>query len=89
MTFFARFSLANRSLVALGALIVAVFGLITVPALKQQLLPSLEFPAAFISAAYAGASPDIVEEQVTVPIETAIQSVPGLESTTAKSTTNA
>ncbi|GIJ44288.1 hydrogenase expression protein [Virgisporangium aliadipatigenens] len=85
MSFFARFSLANRSLVALGALIVAVFGLITVPALKQQLLPSLEFPAAFISAAYAGASPDIVEEQVTVPIETAIQGVPGLSGVTSTS----
>ena len=47
------------------------------PSLKQQLLPSLEFPAAFIVAPYPGAGPEIVEEQVTKPIENAIQGIPG------------
>ncbi|WP_242090383.1 efflux RND transporter permease subunit, partial [Microbacterium lacticum] len=35
------------------------------------------------------ASPDVVNNDVSTPIETAIQGVPGLESTTATSTTNA
>jgi len=85
MSFLARLSLANRSLVALGAVIITVFGVFTIPSLKQQLLPSLEFPAAFISASFPGASPDIVEDQVTEPIETAIQGVPGLIRTTSTS----
>ena len=38
---------------------------------------------------YPGASPEVVSNDVSVPIETAIQGVPGLESTSATSTTNA
>src|SRR5690606_25954196 len=38
---------------------------------------------------YPGASPEVVENDVSTPIETAIQGVPGLESTSATSTTNA
>ncbi|MBX3091530.1 MAG: efflux RND transporter permease subunit, partial [Cryobacterium sp.] len=35
-----------------------------------------------------GAAPDVVNDDVSTPIETAIQGVPGLESTTATSTSN-
>ncbi|HEX8626716.1 MAG TPA: efflux RND transporter permease subunit, partial [Catenuloplanes sp.] len=83
MSFLARISLANRGLVALIALMITAFGVYTVPALKQQLLPSLEFPAAFISARYAGAAPDIVERQVVEPVEAAIQGLDGLSEVTS------
>ena len=79
MSLLARFSLANRGLVALIALVTTAFGAFAVPSLKQQLLPSLEFPAAFIVAAYPGAAPEIVESQVTEPIENSLQGIPGLE----------
>ena len=69
MSLLARLSLAHRGLVALVALVVTGFGAIAIPSLKQQLLPSLEFPAAFISAGYPGAAPEIVEAQVVEPIE--------------------
>jgi len=85
MSFLARVSLANRSLVALCAVIVSAFGIFAIPSLKQQLLPPLEFPAAFVAASYPGASPDIVEEQITKPIETAIQGLPGLSRVTSTS----
>src|SRR5690606_12727975 len=38
---------------------------------------------------YPGASPEVVENDVSTPIENAVQGVPGLESTSATSTTNA
>ncbi len=85
MSIFARISLANRGLVALIALVVTGFGAFAIPSLKQQLLPSLEFPAAFISAQYVGAGPEVVESQVTVPIENAIQGVAGLDKVTSTS----
>ncbi|MEU8260230.1 efflux RND transporter permease subunit [Micromonospora sp. NPDC048999] len=85
MSLLARFSLANRGLVALIALVTAAFGAFAVPSLKQQLLPSLEFPAAFIVAAYPGAAPEIVESQVTEPIENSLQGIPGLEKVTSTS----
>ena len=79
MSFLARFSLKNRGLIALIAIVVSGFGLFAIPSLKQQLLPSLEFPAAFVMAPYQGASPDIVERQVTVPIENAVKGINGVE----------
>ncbi|MFG1946377.1 efflux RND transporter permease subunit [Nonomuraea sp. NPDC048826] len=85
MTAFARLSLANRSLVILLALVLSAFGLFTIPQLKQQLLPSLSFPGAFVVAAYPGASPDIVEEQVTEPLEDSFQGLAGMESMTSTS----
>ncbi|MEU4676870.1 efflux RND transporter permease subunit [Micromonospora sp. NPDC023737] len=85
MSLLARSSLANRGLVALIAVVATVFGLFAVPSLKQQLLPSLEFPAAFVMAAYPGATPEIVESQVVEPIENSFQGLPGLEKVTSTS----
>nr|WP_275941513.1 efflux RND transporter permease subunit [Planosporangium mesophilum] len=81
----ARLSLANRGVVALMAIIVAAFGLFTVPRLKQQLFPSLQFPAASVAASYPGAAPDVVEQQVTVPIEEQVRGVPGVSGVTSTS----
>lgn len=85
MSLLARFSLANRGLIALIALVTTAFGAFAVPSLKQQLLPSLEFPAAFIVAPYPGAAPEIVEAQVAEPIENSLQGIPGLEKVTSTS----
>ena len=68
MSFLTRLSLANRGLVALIAIVISGFGVYAIPSLKQQLFPSIEFPAAFVSAVLPGASPEVVEEQVTKPI---------------------
>ncbi|GAA0801993.1 efflux RND transporter permease subunit [Spirilliplanes yamanashiensis] len=86
MSFLARLSLANRVLVVLVSLVITGFGVFAVPGLKQQLFPSLEFPAAFIAAPYQGASPEIIEQQVTAPIEDAIRGVDGIEELTSTST---
>ncbi|MEV4099425.1 efflux RND transporter permease subunit [Nonomuraea sp. NPDC049649] len=80
MTALARLSLANRSLVILITVVLSAFGLFTIPQLKQQLLPSLSFPGAFVVAAYPGASPEIVEEQVTAPLEDSFKGLAGMES---------
>ncbi|WP_035856720.1 efflux RND transporter permease subunit [Cryptosporangium arvum] len=85
MSFLARFSLANRALIALITIAVTAFGLIAIPSLKQQLIPSLEIPAAFITAQYSGASPDVVESQVTEPIEDAVRGVAGVTGTQSSS----
>jgi hydrophobic/amphiphilic exporter-1 (mainly G- bacteria), HAE1 family len=80
MSFLTRLSLANRGLVALIAIVITGFGVHAVPALKQQLLPSLEFPGAFIGASLPGAGPEIIEQQITRPIEDAVKGADGLES---------
>jgi HAE1 family hydrophobic/amphiphilic exporter-1 len=85
MSFFSRLSLANRGLTALIAVIVTAFGLMVIPQLKQQLFPSLDFPAAIVSAAYPGAAPEVVAAQVTEPIENALQGTTGLKKITSNS----
>ncbi|WP_185053890.1 efflux RND transporter permease subunit [Thermocatellispora tengchongensis] len=85
MTVLARLSLANRSLVIMIAAVLCAFGAYAIPALNQQLLPSLTFPGAFVVAAYPGASPEIVEEQVTEPIENSFQGLEGVTETTSTS----
>ena len=82
-------SLRNRALIALITIVSAVFGGLALTNLKQELIPSLELPALMVMTTYPGASPEVVENDVSTPIEDAIQGVPGLESTTATSTTNA
>ena len=85
MTAFARLSLVNRTLVILIAVVLSAFGAFTIPQLKQQLLPSLAFPGAFVIAPYPGASPEIVEDQVTKPIEDSFQGLTGMEQMTSTS----
>ena len=85
MSKLADLSLRNRALIALITIVSAVFGSLALTTLKQELIPSLELPALIVVAPYPGASPEVVENDVSTPIETAIQGVPGLESTTATS----
>ncbi|MFJ1764385.1 efflux RND transporter permease subunit [Amycolatopsis sp. NPDC088138] len=79
MSVLARLSLRNRSLIGLLALVVVGFGAFALPQIKQQLFPSLQFPQAQIVTAYAGASPDAVDKQVTEPLEGGLQGLKGLE----------
>ena len=89
MSNLAVLSLKNRALIALITIVAAVFGGIALNGLKQELIPSIEFPALIVVSTYPGASPEVVNTDVSTPIESAIQGVPGLESSTATSTTNA
>ncbi|MEU8050592.1 MULTISPECIES: efflux RND transporter permease subunit [Micromonospora] len=85
MLFLSRVSLANRRLVALLTALLVALGIYVIPSLKQQLLPDLSFPAVTVVAAYPGAAPEVVEEQVTGPIEKAVEGLDGVESTTSTS----
>ncbi|GII32741.1 efflux RND transporter permease subunit [Planotetraspora mira] len=83
MSFLARLSLANRGLVALLTIMVVGFGAYTLPAIKQQLLPSISLPTVSIVSSYPGVAPQIVEEQVTVPLEDAVRGLAGVTGVTS------
>ena len=87
MSNISRLSLANRAVVALITLIIGVFGLLSVGNLKQELIPSIEIPSAAIVTSYPGASPEVVDSQVSVVIENAVIGLEGLESTSVTSST--
>lgn len=84
----AKLSLANRSVVALITAIVAIFGFVSLGALKQELIPSIETPQAAIVTTYIGASPEVIDKQVSQPIENAVRALDGLVSSTTTSQSN-
>ena len=84
----AKLSLANRSVVALITIIIAIFGLISVGALKQELIPSFETPQAAIVTTYPGASPEVIDKQVSQPIESAVRALDGLVTSSSTSQNN-
>ncbi|MGL4339234.1 MAG: efflux RND transporter permease subunit [Rhodoglobus sp.] len=88
MHLFSVFSLRNRALIALVTVVIGIFGGISLSSLKQELIPSLSLPQIFIITSYPGASPAVVDKDVSTPIEAAIQGVAGLNSTTATSSAN-
>src|SRR6266700_7718309 len=85
MSFLARLSLKNRSLIALATIAILLIGAIVIPTLKQELFPSLDFPAVSVVTVYAGASPSIVEHDVTNPLEQSIQGIAGIQQMTSYS----
>lgn len=83
----AHLSLANRALIALITVFASVFGVITMSSLKQELIPSIEFPQITVLSSMPGASPEVVDKQVSGPLEKALNGVEGLESTSSTSRT--
>ena len=83
-----QLSLANRVVVLSLAVLTVIIGLSSARSLKQELIPSLEWPASTIISIYPGASPTSVESEVSKPIETAVESVDGVRSVTSVSSSN-
>ena len=84
----AKISLANRSVVALVTIIIALFGFLSLSSLKQELIPSFETPQAAIVTSYPGASPEVIDSQISRPLEAAVRAQDGLVSSTSTSQSN-
>ena len=88
MHFLAVLSMRNRALIALVTVVIAIFGGLALTSLKQELIPSIEFPQLAVLTNYPGATPEVVANDVSTPIEKAVQGIPGVSTTTATSSTN-
>ena len=75
-----RASIAGRVWVLLAAAILAVWGIYSLKATSLDALPDLSDTQVIIRAQYPGKSPQLVEDQVTYPLTTALLSVPGATS---------
>lgn len=89
MHLFARMSLKNKALIALITIVASLFGVLSVTNLKQELMPSVQFPAVAVITSYPGASPEVVNNDVSLPIEEAVRGVPALERSSSTSNTGA
>lgn len=83
MSFLTRTSLKNRLIVGLTTLAIAVLGLVSMGSLKQELMPSMQVPMAFVSAQSQGLAPEEMASSVTEPIEQAVRGVPGVTGVTS------
>src|SRR5690348_17935962 len=72
-----RWSLANRFLVLLAALLVAAWGTWSMLHTPLDALPDLSDVQVIIRTTYPGQAPRIVENQITYPLTTTMLSVPG------------
>src|SRR5699024_2953556 len=84
----AQYSLANRAAIALFTLIIAIGGVISMGSLKQELIPSISIPQVAVVTVVPGASPEIIDRQVSVPLSRALENIAGVETVTAVSSTN-
>ncbi|GGG47134.1 cation transporter [Pseudohongiella nitratireducens] len=74
-----RASLRNRGLVLVAALLLTIAGLLNLRTMPVDALPDLSDVQVIIRTPFAGQAPQVVEDQVTYPLTTAMLSVPGAE----------
>ena len=72
-----RWSINNRPLVLIFTLIFAFWGAYSVYKTPLDAIPDLSDLQVIIKTSYPGQAPEVVEDQVTYPITTAMLSVPG------------
>lgn len=77
--------LKNKSVVILATVLLVGSGAYATTQLNQELLPDIEFPIIAVATPVPAAGPELVDEQVTQPIESAIKNVSGVESTQSTS----
>lgn len=81
----AKISLANRMLAALLTVVVVVFGIIATMSMRVELFPSMDAPGAGVMVTYPGASPEVMESEVTQPVEDAVDGLDNLDELTSES----
>lgn len=72
-----RWSVGNRVFVLLGALLVFGAGIYAMKNTPVDAIPDLSDVQVIIKTSYPGQAPQVVEDQVTYPLTTAMLSVPG------------
>lgn len=74
-----RWSVNNRILVLLSALVLSVAGVWAVKNTPIDAIPDLSDVQVIVKVSYPGQSPQVVEDQVTFPLTSALMSVPGAQ----------
>jgi len=74
-----RWSVHNRVLVLIASVMLVLSGLYSIKQTPVDALPDLSDVQVIIKTSYPGQAPQVVEDQVTYPLTTAMLSVPGAE----------
>jgi cation efflux system protein involved in nickel and cobalt tolerance len=71
-------SIAQRWLVVVGSVLITLWGLITVTQMPLDVFPEFAPPQVDIQTEALGLAPEEMEAQITVPIESAVNGLPGV-----------
>lgn len=82
---FTRVSLKNPVFATMVMLALVVLGLFSYQRLQVDQFPNVDFPVVVVSTDYPGASPEIVESEVTKKIEEGVNSIAGINALTSRS----
>jgi HAE1 family hydrophobic/amphiphilic exporter-1 len=85
---FTRVSLQNPVFATMVMLAFVVLGLFSYQRLQVDQFPNVDFPVVVVSTSYPGASPEIVESEVTKKIEEGVNSIAGINALTSRSYEN-
>ena len=83
-----KFSVKKPFTVLVGIIMVLVLGFVSFTNLTTDLLPEMSLPYILVITTYPGASPELVENDVTEPLESALGTVNGVENVTSVSNEN-
>jgi multidrug efflux pump subunit AcrB len=73
-----RISLSNPVAVAVGCILIAIFGLISLSRLPIQMTPDLERPIIEVSTPWRASAPKEIESEILEPQEDVLRSIPGM-----------
>ena len=82
---FTQVSLKNPVFATMLMLAFVVLGLFSYQRLKIDQFPNIDFPVVVITTEYPGASPEIVESEVSKKIEEGVNSIAGISALTSRS----
>ena len=82
---FTQVSLKNPVFAVMVMLAIVVLGLFSYQRMQVDQFPNIDFPVVVISADYPGASPEIVESEVTKKIEEGVNAIAGISALTSRS----
>ena len=74
-----RWSVNNRIMVLLSAIVLSIAGVWAVKNTPVDAIPDLSDVQVIVKVSYPGQSPQVVEDQVTFPLTSALMSVPGVQ----------
>ncbi len=82
---FTQISLKNPVFATMMMLAIVVLGLFSYQRLQVDQFPNIDLPVVVITTDYPGASPEIVESEVTKKVEEGVNSIAGISALTSRS----
>ena len=82
---FTQVSLKNPVFATMMMLAIVVLGLFSYQRLQVDQFPNIDFPVVVITTEYPGASPEIVENEVTKKVEEGVNAIAGINALTSRS----